>query len=572
MTALSYTGDRTLRNVLLNSVERYASHTALTMVGSQGLTYAALSEQVQTLSHLLHERGVIAGDRVALLGENMPNWGAAFFAITTMGAIAVPILPDFHPTEIHQILRHAEIKALFVSRRLFPKVEEAEAPSLTTMLLLDDFSVIPPRTKKDRLAELLEEGSREFAKLKEAALKLARRIPTTVRGDDIASIIYTSGTTGHSKGVILTHSNIVSDAIAVLQVVVVSMEDRLLSVLPLSHSYECTLGLVTPVMVGASVYYLDRPPTAAALLPALQVVRPTIMLSVPLVIEKIYKTKVYPQLRSNVLRRGLYAVPFMRKRMHKIAGKKLLATFGGALRLFPIGGAPLAPDVELFLREAGFPCTVGYGLTETAPLVAGTSPGKSRYRSTGPPLPGTEIRIDNPDPVTGEGEIVIKGPTVMRGYYRDPERTASVFTADGWFRSGDLGVFDSDGYLYIKGRLKNMILGPNGKNIYPEELESIIGEFDLVLESLVYEQDNQLVSRIYLNYEEVERILSDVGKREAQLRKEIAALLDNLKAQINERLPSYARIQRIIEQTEPFEKTPTQKIKRHLYVPSPAQA
>jgi len=237
MTTLSNTGDRTLRNVLLNSVERYASHTALTMVGSQGLTYAALSEQVETLSHLLHERGVIAGDRVALLGENMPNWGAAFFAITTMGAIAVPILPDFHPTEIHQILRHAEIKALFVSRRLFPKVEEAEVPSLTTMLLLDDFSLIPPRTKKDRLAELLEEGSREFAKLKEAALKLARRIPTTVRGDDIASIIYTSGTTGHSKGVILTHSNIVSDAIAVLQVVVVSMEDRLLSILPLSHSY-----------------------------------------------------------------------------------------------------------------------------------------------------------------------------------------------------------------------------------------------------------------------------------------------------------------------------------------------
>jgi len=572
MTALSNTGDRTLRNVLLNSVERYASRTALAMVGSPGLTYAALSEQVETLSHLLHERGVIAGDRVAILGENMPNWGVVFFAVTTMGAIAVPILPDFHPTEIHQILRHAEVKALFVSRRLFPKVEDAEVPSLATTLLLDDFSLVPPRTRKDRLAELLDEGSREFARLKEAALKLARRIPTTVRGDDIASVIYTSGTTGHSKGVMLTHSNIVSDAIATSRTVAVSMEDRFLSILPLSHSYECTLGLVTPVMLGAAIYYLDRPPTATALLPALQVVRPTVMCSVPLVIEKIYKTKVYPQLRSNVLRRGLYAVPFMRKRMHNIAGKKLLATFGGALRLFPIGGAPLAPDVELFLREAGFPYTVGYGLTETAPLVAGASPGKTRYRSTGPPIPGTEIRIDHPDPVTGEGEIVIKGPTVMRGYYRDPERTASVFTADGWFRSGDLGVFDSDGYLYIKGRLKNMILGPNGKNIYPEELESIIGEFDLVLESLVYEQDNQLVSRIHLNYEEVERILSDVGKREAQLRKEIAALLDNLKAQINERLPSYARIQRIIEQTEPFEKTPTQKIKRHLYVPSPAQA
>jgi long-chain acyl-CoA synthetase len=296
------------------------------------------------------------------------------------------------------------------------------------------------------------------------------------------------------------------------------------------------------------------------------------MLSVPLVIEKIFKTKVHPQFAKSSLRRGLYAVPFIRKRLHRIAGKKLLATFGGSLRLFPIGGAPLAPDVELFLREAGFPYTIGYGLTETAPLVAGTSPGKCRYRSTGPPIPGTQIRINNPNPATGEGEIVIKGPTVMKGYFRDPERTASVFTPDGWFRSGDLGVFDSDGFLYIKGRLKNMILGPNGKNIYPEELESIISEFDLVLESLVYEQDNQLVSRIHLNYEEVERILSDVGKREAQIRKEIGTLLDRLKQQINERLPSYARIQRIIEQTEPFEKTPTQKIKRHLYVTSPLRA
>jgi long-chain acyl-CoA synthetase len=542
------------------------------MVGGQGLTYTALFEQAQTISLLLHERGVIAGDRVAILGENLPNWGTVFFAVTTMGAVAVPILPDFHSTEIHQILRHAEAKALFVSRRLYPKVEDAEVPSLATTLLLDDFSLIPPRTKKDRLTELLDQGSREFAKLKEAALKLARRIPPTVRGDDIASIIYTSGTTGHSKGVMLTHSNIVSDALAIPQIVAFSMEDRLLSILPLSHSYECTLGLVTPVLVGASVYYLDRPPTAAALLPALQVVKPTVMLSVPLVIEKIYKTKVHPQLTASAVRRGLYAIPFIRKRLHKIAGKKLLATFGGSLRLFPIGGAPLAPDVELFLREAGFPYTIGYGLTETAPLVAGTSPGKSRYRSTGPPIPGTRIRIDHPDPATGEGEIVIKGPTVMKGYFRDPERTASVFTADGWFRSGDLGVFDGDGYLYINGRLKNMILGPNGKNIYPEELESIISEFDLVLESLVYEQDNQLISRIHLNYEEVERTLGNVAKREAQVRKEIAALLENLKRQINERLPSYARIQRIIEQTEPFEKTPTQKIKRHLYVTSPAHA
>jgi long-chain acyl-CoA synthetase len=293
------------------------------------------------------------------------------------------------------------------------------------------------------------------------------------------------------------------------------------------------------------------------------------MLSVPLVIEKIFKTKIHPQLTANAVLRGLYRLPFLRKRLHAIAGKKLLKTFGGALRLFCVGGAPLSPDVELFLREAGFPYAMGYGLTETAPLVAGTNAGRSRYRSTGPPLPGTEIRIDRPDPHTGEGEILIKGPTVMKGYYKDPKRTAEVLSSDGWFRSGDLGMFDADGYLYIKGRLKNMILGPNGKNIYPEELESIINEFDLVLESLVYEQAGQIIARIHLNYEEFERTLGGSDRQESELRSEIIRMLERLRGEINQRLPAYARVQKMIEQREPFEKTPTQKIKRHLYVPSP---
>jgi long-chain acyl-CoA synthetase len=567
MTMVSDTAERTLRNLLWRSASLYPDRIALSMVDGPGLTYGSLFEQVQNTSQFLHDRGVIAGDRVAILAENMPNWGVAYFAATTMGAIAVPILPDFHSNEIQQIIRHSDAKALFVSRRLFPKVEDGELPAVSTTILLDDFTLIPPRTKKDKLAELLEQGTREFAKLKEAALKFARRIPETVKGDDVASIIYTSGTTGHSKGVMLTHSNIISDVMSIPQIVAITKEDRLLSILPLSHTYECTLGLSAALYVGASVFYLDRAPTAAVLLPALAKIKPTIMLSVPLVIEKIFKMKIHPQLTSGALRRGLYNIPFIRKQMNRIAGKKLLETFGGQLRIFTIGGAPLAPDVEFFLREASFPYCIGYGLTETAPLVAGTGPGKTKFRSTGPPMPGTRIRIDNPDPRTGEGEIVIKGPTVMKGYYKDPQRTAEVFTEDGWFKSGDLGVFDKDGFLYIKGRLKNMILGANGKNIYPEELESIINEFDLVLESLVYEQDSQLVARVFPNYEEIERLVN-VGKEfESRIRKEVGRLLVQLKEQINQRFPSYARIQRIIEQREPFEKTPTQKIKRHLYVP-----
>jgi long-chain acyl-CoA synthetase len=256
---------------------------------------------------------------------------------------------------------------------------------------------------------------------------------------------------------------------------------------------------------------------------------------------------------------------FARTLLHRIAGKKLLKTFGGRLRLFAIGGAPLAPDVELFLREARFPYAIGYGLTETAPLIAGTCPADTRYRSTGPALPGTQIRIADANPTTGEGEIQVKGPTVMRGYYNDDEKTREVFTVDGWLKTGDLGTVESDGYVFIRGRLKNMILGPSGKNIYPEELEAIINEFDTVRESVVYEQQNRLVALVHLDYENLQKAWHSLS--ETDIRKLVNGMLSDLQKKINERVPLYSRIHKIIEQAEPFQKTPTQKIKRHLYIP-----
>ena len=248
-----------------------------------------------------------------------------------------------------------------------------------------------------------------------------------------------------------------------------------------------------------------------------------------------------------------------------MAGKKLLKTFGGALKLFCIGGAPLAPEVERFLREAKFPYAIGYGLTETSPLIAGTGSEKTKKLSTGPPLPGTSIRIDNPD-VSGEGEIQVKGPTVMKGYYKDPTRTSEVMTKDGWFRTGDLGVFDKEGYLYIKGRLKNIILGPNGKNVYPEAIESVINESEMVLESLVFQHNNQIAARVHLNYEMLDREFARESLSETQVRDRVGSLLESLRRQVNTRLSSFSRLHHLIEQREPFEKTATQKIKRHLYV------
>ncbi|HTP12262.1 MAG TPA: AMP-binding protein, partial [Bacteroidota bacterium] len=341
--------------------------------------------------------------------------------------------------------------------------------------------------------------------------------------------------------------------------------DRMLSILPLSHLYECTLGLVLPLMAGAAVYYLDKPPSSGVLLPALNAVKPTIMLSVPLVIEKMFKSRILPKFTGSPLRRALYAIPVVRKKLHRVAGKKLMWSFGGALKLFCIGGAPLAPEVELFLLEAKFPYAVGYGLTETSPLVAGTGSESTRLHATGKTLPGTEIRIDHPDRANGEGEILVKGPTVMKGYYRDPARTHGVLSEDGWFRTGDLGVFDKDGYLFIKGRLKNMILGPSGKNIYPEEVESIINEFDIVLESLVFQHNGRLSARVHLNYEILDREYAAEKLTESEIRERVGLRLEELRRQVNERLASFSRIQAMIEQTEPFEKTPTLKIKRHLY-------
>lgn len=554
---------RTLRDILEQSSARFGGKVALAFHGGESFTYADVAAQAGELSAFLRERGIATGDRVVILGENSPRWGVAYFAITSMGAIAVPILTEFPPKEIARIVEHSGSGAIFVSRRQYEKLELVPMESRGLCILLDDWTVIAPGATEGDLArtDIPRESARKGPSGAAAADLYRGPGP-----EDVASIVYTSGTTGFSKGVMLTHGNLVSDAIGTEIISGVTPEDRLLSILPLPHTYESTLGLVTVFMAGATVNYLDKPPTAAVLLPALQKVRPTIMLSVPLIIEKIYRSKILPELTGKPAVRRLHSIALLRLLLHKVAGRKLLKTFGGKLRIFTIGGAPLAPDVELFLREAGFPYAIGYGLTETSPLIAGTGAADTRYRSTGPVLPGgTQIRIANPNPETGEGEIEVKGPTVMKGYYRDPEKTAAAFTADGWFKTGDLGVFDVDRYLYIKGRSKNMILGPSGKNIYPEEIEAVINEFDTVRDSLVFEQQNRLVALVNLDYERLKEALK---ASETDLKARANELLAELHRQVNNRVPLSARIHKLVEQVEPFQKTPTQKIKRYLYTGS----
>ncbi len=532
-----------LPRLLALSISSHRERIALAAVGGTAISYENLGRRIAAARALLAAQGVAPGDRVAILSENRVEWAIAFFAILSLGAVAVPVLPDFTATDIANILLHSEASALFVSAKLDQRISTTANPGVRVKIPIE------------RLTEL-EPASAWTESILEP--------PRPVHRESLAAIVYTSGTTGFSKGVMLSHGNLIEEAIGVTTMVDISKEDRLLSILPLAHTYECTLGMITPLHVGASVYYLDRPPSAGVLLPAMAEVKPTIILSVPLIIEKIYKAKIQPQLARPAMR-PILKTPVLRGVVHRLIGRKLLRSFGGELHLFCIGGAPLAADVEQFLRDARFPYAVGYGLTETAPLAFGDGPRTTRYRAVGRALRKVEIRIDNPDPVTGEGEILLHGPNVMMGYYRDPVRTAEVLSSDGWLRTGDSGVLDKDGYLYIKGRLKNMILGPSGKNIYPEEIESALNEFDLVIESLVLEEQNRLVAWAHLNYEELKKRFSLDNKTEHQVREHIAAVLEDIRKKLNEKLAHFSRVHRILDHPEPFEKTPTQKIKRHLY-------
>jgi long-chain acyl-CoA synthetase len=539
----------TLPKLWENTVSRFAEGNAFATVGEQPVSYREANQKIGSVVAFLEQCGVVKGSRVAILSANMPHWAIAYFAITQMGAVAVPLLPDFSVIEIETFLSHSGAEVLLVSENLKYKLKGIKTPAVKCMVNIEDFSL-----------------ATESAGIIFDPISLPK-INYRVEENDLASIIYTSGTTGKSKGVMLTHKNIVFDAVHSGEIQEINQNDRFLSVLPLSHVYENTIGLVLPVLKGASVYYLSKPPIPSVLLPALQLVKPTIMLSVPLIIEKIYRNRVLAGIRSKIITRLLYHLPFMRKKFHKIAGKKLMDTFGGELKFFGIGGAKLDRTVEKFLREARFPYAIGYGLTETAPLVAGVNPLHTRLQSTGPVMQGVQVKINEPDHRTGEGEIWVKGENVMKGYYKEPELTQQAFSEDGWFKTGDLGIFDEDRFLYIKGRLKNMIVGSNGENIYPEEIESVINNFRYVVESLVVQKKGKLVAMVHFDREELERRYQHLKDEVAHfVEARMEDLINELQVYINARVSKNSRVQLVIVHPEPFQKTATQKIKRYKYM------
>ena len=534
----------TLYELVRNSVEKFASKVAFSMFEGDDVTYAEVGRRIEKVQEILTGAGLRAGDKVALLSSNMPNWGVCYFAVTSAGMVAVPILPDFSGEELDMIIAHSEAKALLVSDRLFTKLSKQTIERLNVVVRTKNLGVIAQRVKG--------EGSMAVPK-----------------PDDLAVIIYTSGTTSKPKGVMLTHAALCAQVGISSGIFPVLPDDVFLSVLPLSHTYECSIGMIYPFSMGARVVYLDRPPTASALMPALRAVRPSVMLIVPLIIEKIYRHQVLAKFNSNGFWRTLYKVGFLRRYLHRVAGKKLLKLFGGRLRFLGIGGAKLDGGAEKFLLEAKVPYAIGYGLTETAPLLAGAAPSQVRLGSTGPQAPGVQLRLEHINPDTRQGEVVALTPSVMLGYFKNPEATKEVFTDDGWFRTGDLGEFDKDGWLYIKGRLKNMIVGPGGENIYPEDIETVLNSHVYIADSIVTEQEGRLVALVHFNRDEIEAMV-DNWREEWETKKEAwEAKTEQLKKEImdfvNAKVNRFSRISEVVEEKDDFAKTPTHKIKRFLY-------
>ena len=502
-----------------------------------GYTYNTFKAKCDGLSKKLTQYGVGAGDKVAILSQSMPNWSVAFFSIVPFGRIAIPILPDSSENEVTNILKHSESKVIFVSQKLAGKISQECREKMTLIIEIETFEVI-------------------HADEEQFTCDGRTSVPTP---DDIAAIIYTSGTTGSAKGVVLSHRNLSSNVITCYHACKRTEKDRWLSVLPMAHTLEMTLSMLYPMYCGATVYYLPKPPVASLLLKALPIVKPTTMLTVPLIIEKVYKGSVLPTIKKS------RTLTWMNEHMHglmcRIIGMKLKKTFGGRISFYGIGGAKLDPEVEKFLLKAKFPYAIGYGLTETSPLLGYAMHGWRAVGSFGYPVYNVQLKLHNVNPETGEGEIVAKGPNVMLGYYKDPVRTKSVFTEDGWFRTSDIAVIDEKGRYFIKGRNNNMILGPSGENIYPEEIENVINNVEGVSESIVVQRDGRLVALV----QSAENFIQWDKEGEDKLYE----TLDSWKAKVlkitNKNVSKASQVSSVEVMKEPFEKTATQKIRRFKY-------
>ena len=549
----------TLNYVVDSSCTKYKDLPAIGMAMEEPLTYGTFHKRILALAVKLQKEGIRKGDHVAILSENSHNWGIAYLAIVRTGAIAVPILPDLPESDVHHILNEMQVKALFTTQKQIDKIYELRNELKGLVITLDDYtaeiSIVPVIT----FATFLVEAITAFDENPEDPY-----FPV-VGEDDLASILYTSGTSGYSKAVMLTHKNLTANAYAAADLMDIPPGSVWLSILPMSHTYEFTCGFMLPLLCGGRIAYAGKSPTPAILQKLCAHEKPFAIFAVPLVLEKIYKKRVLPQIEKSTVLRMMCKVGMSRKLIYRKIGRKLVQFFGGNLKLMGVGGAALNPDVEKFLSEAGFPYLIGYGMTESAPLIAGGPSGDRTIAigSTGKPISGVEIKIIEPDPETGIGEISICGPSVRKGYYEEQESTDAVLSSDGWLITGDLGRMDKKGNLHVCGRSKNVIVMPSGENVYPEAIEHKINTYSWVLESLIVDNNGKIEAWVYPDYEFIDE--ETAGNSRTERRQYMENLLENTRKELNAQLPKASRLGKVFERREPFIKTATHKIKRYLY-------
>ncbi len=534
-------------------IKKHPDLQAFSDFHGEGFTFREVGKNIYFLHQFFHEMGIKKGDKVAIIGRNMSNWAITYLSTITYGAVVVPILPDFHSNDIHHIINHSESVLLFVTELMFDKIDNTQIPHIKGFVSIIDFKPILDHHQKTKKALNKARGKAEGKGL----FDVNRLNFPKIEPEEVMVLSYTSGTLGFSKGVLIPHRSIWSNVQYAADVFDLVEGNRIVSFLPLAHTYGCLFEFLWPFILGCHITFLTRTPSPQIITEAFRQVKPHLILSVPLILEKIFKRQIMPKLDNPGLK-VLIKLPLANKIIYNKIRDNLTTVFGGEFKEMVIGGAALNKDVEIFLKKIKFPLTVGYGMTECGPLISYEHANKTRDFSAGRVVDRMQVRIDSSDPYNEVGEIQVFGDNVMLGYYKNEAATRDVFCDDGWLRTGDLGVIDKENFIYIRGRSKNMILGPSGQNIYPEEIEAVLGNNEFVQECLVRENNGKIEALVYPDYEACENLNFT--------NKDIEARLQKLRSEINAELPAFMSISKIILFPEEFEKTPKKSIKRYKYL------
>jgi long-chain acyl-CoA synthetase len=526
---------------------------ALSNYKEKGYTYKEIASRILKIHLFFKETGIHEGDKVSLVGRNSAHWCIVYLATVTYGAVIVPILPDFKPEDLANLINHSDSKLLFIDDKIFESLDTSKIPEVTGIISLEDFSMITagnPRVKE--VFEGLEEKfAKAYPEIRKEDIKFS-----DISSDKLAVISYTGGTTGFSKGVMISHNSLAANIRFAQNNMPLISGDPVVSFLPLAHTYGCAFEFLFPFTFGCHITILTKTPSPQILIQAFKEIRPKLILSVPLVIEKIYKKQILPII-SKPLMKILLVIPGINKLLFNKICKTLTETFGGRFKEIVIGGAAFNPEAEKFFKKIGLRFSVGYGMTECGPLISYAAWDSTKLGASGRAVDTLEVTIDSPDPQKQLGEIILRGDNVMLGYYKNEKATKDIIDEKGWMHTGDLGIIDKEGNIFIKGRSKTMILGPSGKNIFPDEIEAIINNMDYIAESLVISEENKLIGLICPDYE--------MMKKDNISEEQLQTMLDAMRKEVNEKIPDYMAVSKFRLHPEEFAKTPKRSIKRFLY-------